>query len=109
MTSIRTICEVLNVDNGKKKLLSEVHKLIRLFLTVPISFATSYRTFSALKRVKTYLPNNIKLVSCLQVHVYKKITDQLDLGAMAQNFVLADDSRKNILNVSRLKVFYCSL
>ena len=93
-------------------MLSEVHKLIRLFLTVPISSAASYRTFSALKRVKTYLPNNItqqRPNNCLQVHVYKEITDQLDLGAIAQNFVLADDSRKNILNVFRLKVFYCIL
>jgi len=32
-----------------KTMLSEVHKLLQLYLTVPISSATSERTFSALK------------------------------------------------------------
>ena len=88
---------MFNADKGNKRLVSKVHKLQRLFLTVQISSATSERTFSALKRVKTYLrstiteegPNN-----CLMVHVYKEIADNLDFITIAWHFVLVEDTRK---------------
>ena len=35
-------------------MLSEVHKMLRLYLALPISLGTSERAFSALKHVLTY-------------------------------------------------------
>ena len=49
VTSIRTICEAMNSQNVYRSMLSEVHNLLRLYLTVPITSATSERTFSALR------------------------------------------------------------
>ncbi|XP_062511818.1 zinc finger MYM-type protein 1-like [Corticium candelabrum] len=97
ITSIRTICQALNANQGLKILLSEVHKLVRLFLTVPISSATSERTFSALRRVKTYLRSTItqkRLNNCLLVHMYKEIADNVNLSDVAKSFVQLDDSRR---------------
>ena len=77
--------------------MSEIHKLLRLYLTVSISSATSERTFSALKRVKTYLRSSMteeRLNNCLLVHVYKEIAEELDLEAISRDFVRADDARK---------------
>ena len=54
VTSICTICEAMNREPIYKTLLSEVHKLLRLYLTAPNSSATSERAFSALKHVLTY-------------------------------------------------------
>ena len=55
VTNIRTICEAFNKTPVTKTLLGEVHKLLRLYLTLPVASATSERTFSSLRRLKTYL------------------------------------------------------
>ena len=68
VTSMRTICEAMNSEPIYKILLSEVHKLLRLYLTAPISSATSERAFSALKHVLTYLRSSMteqRLNNCL--------------------------------------------
>ena len=46
-------------------------------LVMPATNATSERSFSALKRVKTYM----------LLHVHKELTDKLDLIACANDFV----------------------
>lgn len=55
VTSVHTLCEAMNTNSTYKSMLSEVHKSLRLYLTIPITSATSERTFSALRRVLTYL------------------------------------------------------
>jgi hypothetical protein len=48
-----------------RSVLSEVVKLVRLILVMPATNATSERSFSALKRVKTYLrSSNVSMISC---------------------------------------------
>jgi len=47
VTYVQTICEAMNAQGHVyKTMLSVVHKLLRLYLTVPISSAASERTFS---------------------------------------------------------------
>ena len=64
-------------------MLSEIHKLILIFLTVPITTATAECSFSALRRIKTYLRNSVtqqRLNHCLILHVHReKKTDTLNL------------------------------
>ena len=43
-----TICEAMNNEPIYKTTLRKVHKLLRLYKTVPISSVSSERTFSAL-------------------------------------------------------------
>ena len=38
-----------------QKLLCEVHKIIKIYLTVPVTSTTAVRSFSTLRRVKSYL------------------------------------------------------
>jgi len=54
MTSIQTICDAMKCD-PYRSMLSEVHKLLRLYLTVPITSSTSQRAFSTLRCLLTYL------------------------------------------------------
>lgn len=54
VTNVRTICEIMN-DVGIGKMLSEVYRLLQIFFTLPVTTATAERTFSALRRLKTYL------------------------------------------------------
>ena len=46
------ICDVLNDQPSIKSPLTEVHKLLLIYLTIPVTTATAKR-FSALKRIKT--------------------------------------------------------
>ena len=54
VTSIRTICDAM-AQHVNKDLLSEVHLLLQLYLTFPITSSTSERSFSALRRSTFYL------------------------------------------------------
>ncbi len=72
VTSVRKICDAMNTKIVYK---SEVHKLLRLYLTVPVTSATSERSFSALKRILTYLRSSmseIRLNNCLILQVHKQ-------------------------------------
>ena len=53
VTSVHTICEATNTQ-VYKLMLCEVHNLLRLYLTIPITSATAERSFSALRNVLTY-------------------------------------------------------
>ena len=54
VTSISTICDVMDSNEVFKEILPAVHRLLRLYLTIPITSATAERAFSALKQVLTY-------------------------------------------------------
>ena len=61
VTSIQPICDALKCDPLKcdpyRSMLSEVHKLLRLYLTLRITSSTSERAFSTLRRL-TYIPES---------------------------------------------------
>lgn len=50
VTSARTICTAMRID-PYRTMLSEIHKLLQLYLTVPITSSTSERAFSTLWRL----------------------------------------------------------
>ena len=80
VANIRTICEAFNKTPVTKTLLGEVHKLLRLYSTLPVASATSERTFSSLRRLKSYLrstKNQNRLNNCLFLHCHKSVTDTL--------------------------------
>ena len=55
--TMQTLCDVFNKQASFKTTLSEVYKLVLLYLTVPVTAATTERSFSGLKHIKTYLRN----------------------------------------------------
>ena len=93
VTSVRTLCDVLNFG-GTKQLLSQVHVLLQLFLTIPVTTATSERTFSALRRLKNYLRTTMgqeRLNHLLLLYCHKSRTDAIDLSRIASVFVSQND------------------
>ena len=66
VTHIQTLCNVLNSQSCLKTLLSEVHKLLKIYLTIPVTTASSERNFTALnitnkidtKEIATEFVNN---------------------------------------------------
>jgi len=99
-TSISNIINNLENEylNVKDTLFSEVTKLIKLILTIPTSAATAERSFSALKRLKTYLRSTMtqkRLTHLMILHVHKSITANIDLKAIAQKIVSRTSERKS--------------
>ena len=93
VTSVHTVCEAMNMSNAYESMLSEVHKLLRLYLTIPIMSSTSERTFSAMKRLLTYLHSTMTEENNCVLHIHKDLTDQLDITVIAKEFISANSDR----------------
>ena len=81
---MRTIVEAMTESAIYKGMLPEVDKLLKLFLTFPVTTATVERSFSSLRHVKTYLRST--MTSCrlnnlflLYIYTHQDRTDTLDL------------------------------
>ena len=92
-TLISTICEVFNFGHHTKAMLNKVHRLLRIYLTVPMTTATAERTFSTLRCLKNYLHSTMtqkQLNNLIILHTHKDRTDNLELCAMSCDFTSAN-------------------
>ncbi|CAC5381633.1 unnamed protein product [Mytilus coruscus] len=88
---------VKSLSKGEKVWLNEVVKLIKLVLVMPATSATSERSFSSLRRMKSYLRSTMKqarLNSVMFLNVHKDKTDGLNIHDVAKEFVFKE-SRYN--------------
>lgn len=90
----KTVTELASVLEKQgtvvQNMLSEVVKLVRLFLTVPVSGASSERSFSALRHIKTYLRSTMRqsrLSHLLLLYVHQEQALSLDLKRVLDDFV----------------------
>ena len=75
----------------------QVCKLVRLLLVMPATNAQSERSFSAVRRIKTYLRSRMsqkRLNNLMLLHVHKSETDDLDLIDVANDFIAHSEHRK---------------
>ena len=73
-------------------------------LTIPVTWATSERTFSALRRLKNYLRSRqLFRQSCFMVlmHCHKSITDTTDTVKIAKRFACAMSNPKGLTQQDR--------
>jgi len=85
----------MNAQSVYKTMLSEARKLLRLYLTIPISLSTS-ETFSALKHVLMYLRSSMsqkRLNNCVLAHVHKNMLDGFDIVDIAREFIMVNGER----------------
>ncbi len=85
-----------------RTLFKEVENLIKLCLSLPISAASAERTFSALRRLKTWLRTTMtqKLLPHLALmHVHGDILDSLDIDALMRDFISINPERKATFGV----------
>lgn len=77
-------------------LFSEIGTLLKLLLVMPATNAVSERSFSALRRIKSYLRSTMtqdRLNHLMVLHIHRDLTDSLDLKACANAFVDKDPHR----------------
>ena len=77
VTNVRTVAKMMLKVSTARDMFTEVDKLIRLYFTILITTATTERSFSVLRRIKTYLRstmteerlNNAMLLHCHKISV----------------------------------------
>lgn len=80
-------------------LFSEVETLVRLLLVVPVSSSEAERSFSTLRRLKTWLRSSMSQKRQNHVavcHVHQDKLDLLDNKLVCQEFVVGCERRKQI-------------
>lgn len=84
------------LSTGMKSLLSEVLRFTKLILVAGATNATSERSFSAMRRAKSYLQSTmgqVRLNNIMVLHVHKELTDKLNLVDVANDFVQGSEHR----------------
>ena len=82
---------------GERQNLGEVQKLVKLLLVMPATNAVSERSFSAMKRIKSYLRStmsNNRINHLMIMHVHKDKTDKIDMTQTANSFIEKTESRR---------------
>uniref|UniRef100_H3ACG0 HAT C-terminal dimerisation domain-containing protein n=1 Tax=Latimeria chalumnae TaxID=7897 RepID=H3ACG0_LATCH len=89
VTLIDTIVSLLSDWPDTKLLLSNIFHLLQIYLLAPMCIASDERSFSAQRRMKTYLRSNMsekRYNNLLMLHVHKDRTDETDLKCIARVF-----------------------
>ncbi len=105
VTIIDTIVDTLNSSSVLKRMFSEVSVLLRIYLTIPVTTASSERSFSCLRRLKTYLRSTMtqqRLNNILLLHTNKDLTDELCLAKIAEEFVTVNDRRRGYFGTFKI-------
>ena len=93
---ISTIAEIFNAMPSAKKRCSEVNKLIILYYTVPLASASCERTFSCMRRLKTWLRSNSggnHINNIMFANIEKQYLDMVDINHVACEFSQANERR----------------
>ena len=99
-TSIKDILKYLkNISSAQRTLLSEIGIIVKLIFVMPATNAVSERSFSALRRVKTYLRSTMKqtrLNHLMILHVHKEKTGSLNLHDIGNEFERCSEHRLSV-------------
>jgi len=89
--SFKDVCDYLkSLSKAQQSFFSQVVVLVTLILVMPATNASCERSFSALRRIKTYLRSTmaqLRLNSLMVLHVHKELTDKLNILEVANEFV----------------------
>ena len=83
-------------------LMSAVCKLLSLVLVMPATNAVSERSFSCLRRLKSYLRSTMsqsRLNNVMVLHVHKNLTDKLSLVDIGNNFISGSSHRESLFSI----------
>ncbi len=102
--SVRSLKVVLqDLSLPQRSLIDEVCLVFKLLLVMPATNYTSERSFSALRRIKSYLRSTMTeahLNHLMITNYHQDLTDKMDLEVIADEFIDAKESRSSILKKS---------
>ena len=103
LDDVQAVTEYLqSLSTTEKDYYCDVVKLVKLILVMPATNATSERSFSALRRLKTWLRSTTcqaRLNWSMILHVHKDRTDKLPMSSVANEFSSRNDSRLHVSTI----------
>lgn len=96
VTSMDTVFSVASNGQNGEYLLSNVVRLLHIYLLDPMSAATTEWSFSVQRRVKSYLRNittERRYNNLLMLNIHKERTDSNNLIELAKEFIPQNDKR----------------
>ena len=91
------IADFLRENTAVRKMLSEVFCLIRLFLITPVTTCIAERSFSVIRRLKTYLRSTVgqmRLNDLAILHCYKERTYEIVVDNVYTEFIGRNELRQ---------------
>jgi len=79
-----------------RSMFDQVEQLVRFLLMIPCSSAEAKRSFSSLRRLKTYLRNSMsqqRLNHLAVLHAHRERLDGIDIDVVAREFVAKSPNR----------------
>ena len=92
-------CFILSLSENERAVVGEVVTPLKLILVLPSTNAVSERSFSAMRRLKTYLRTTMaqeRLNHLLLLHIHKDRTDMLSCLEVARTFVGDSEHRLSV-------------
>ncbi len=89
VTNVRTIAEGMSQSEMFKR---------KLYFTFPVTTATAERSFSSLKKIKTFLRYSMtqsRLNNLFILYIHPTRTEDLDLSQIAKEFISVNTRRLN--------------
>ncbi len=80
-----------------KRMLGEVHRVLKIYFTFPVTTATAERSFSSLKRIKTFLRNSMtqsRLNNLFILYIHPTRIEDL-VSQIAKEFISVNTRRLN--------------
>jgi len=102
VTCMNDVVNMLMEKTEWRKLFPELVKLLQLFLTIPVTTCTAERTFSSLRRLKTYLRSTLtqkRLNHVAVLHCHRDRCEQLNLKKICNAFVERNSMRQSTVHL----------
>ena len=93
-----------------RTMFSEVEQLVRLMLLCPVSSCEAERSFSCLRRLKTWLRSTMtqqRLNSIIVCHVNQEVLDSLPISAITAEFAGRSDIQRSVFAWERSLLIGC--
>uniref|UniRef100_A0A147BCI9 Putative tick transposon n=1 Tax=Ixodes ricinus TaxID=34613 RepID=A0A147BCI9_IXORI len=105
LQTFHDVVQIFSGDKGQhlRNLLPEMAKLIKIALTIPVTSCTSERSFSCLRRLKTYLRSTMgqtRLNHLALLHTHKELSRKINLNDVADEFISRSSVRMNTFSTS---------
>ena len=99
VTLISTICDIMNIRQSFKSCNEEIHKLLLLYATMPLSSASAERTFSVMRRLKTWLRSTMaenQLNNRMFAAIHRDRMKHINLRKVASDFIKSGDLTRRL-------------
>jgi hypothetical protein len=101
--SVTEVVDILRSESCTvRAMLSQCVKLVTLILCIPASVASAERSFSALRRVKTYLRSTMgqpRLSHLPILHIHREMVRQLKRSDILREFVHQRPERRSVFGL----------